>query len=64
LISIFIAEMVRTLSIKAEIETLRLTVSTLLEKIQDYPSLIADDACLDYAASLAEEQITPIEHAV
>ncbi len=34
--------------------------------LEDYPSLIADDiyACLDYAASLAEEQITPIEHAV
>lgn len=34
--------------------------------LEDYPSLkIADIyACLDYAASLAEEQITPIEHAV
>ena len=34
--------------------------------LEDYPSLTADDiyACLDYAASLAEEQITPIEHAV
>jgi uncharacterized protein (DUF433 family) len=36
------------------------------ELIEDYPSLIAKDiyACLDYAASLAEERITPIEHAV
>ena len=34
--------------------------------LEDYPSLQADDiyACLDYAASLAEEQITPIEHIV
>ena len=34
--------------------------------IEDYPSLKADDiyACLDYAASLAEEQITPIEYVV
>ena len=34
--------------------------------LEDYPSLKTDDiyACLDYAASLAEEQITPIEHAV
>jgi uncharacterized protein (DUF433 family) len=31
--------------------------------LEDYPSLIIMDiyACLDYAASLAEEQITPIE---
>ena len=30
--------------------------------LQEYPSLIREDilACLDYAASLAEEQITPI----
>jgi uncharacterized protein (DUF433 family) len=30
---------------------------------QDYPSLKREDilACLDYAASLAEEQVTPIE---
>ena len=36
------------------------------ELIEDYPSLKTKDiyACLDYAASLAEEQITPIEHAV
>lgn len=36
------------------------------ELIRDYPTLTADDiyACLDYAASLAEEQITPIEYAV
>jgi len=34
--------------------------------LEDYPSLKTQDiyACLDYAASLAEEQITPIEHAV
>ena len=33
------------------------------ELLEDYPSLKAEDiyACLDYAASLAEEQITPIE---
>jgi uncharacterized protein (DUF433 family) len=31
--------------------------------LEDYPSLKAEDiyACLDYAASLAEEQITPID---
>ena len=31
--------------------------------LQDYPSLTREDilACLDYAASLAEEQVTPIE---
>ncbi len=36
------------------------------ELLEDYPTLAADDiyACLDYAAWLAEEQITPIEHAV
>ncbi len=34
--------------------------------IEDYPSLKTEDiyACLDYAASLAEEQITPIEYVV
>lgn len=33
------------------------------ELIEDYPSLEREDifACLNYAASLAEEQITPIE---
>jgi len=33
------------------------------ELLEDYPSLKIEDiyACLDYAASLAEEQITPIE---
>lgn len=33
------------------------------ELLSDYPSLSTEDiyACLDYAASLAEEQITPIE---
>lgn len=32
--------------------------------LRDYPSLKIEDiyACLDYAASLAEEQITPIEN--
>ncbi|MCA1795452.1 MAG: DUF433 domain-containing protein [Desulfobacteraceae bacterium] len=36
------------------------------ELLEDYPSLTQDDvyACLDYAATLAEEQITPIEHAI
>lgn len=36
------------------------------ELIEDYPTLKKDDiyACLDYAATLAEEQITPIEHAI
>jgi len=36
------------------------------ELLVDYPSLTAEDiyACLDYAASLAEEQITPIDYAV
>jgi uncharacterized protein (DUF433 family) len=33
------------------------------ELLDDYPSLTREDvlACLDYAASLAEEQVTPIE---
>jgi uncharacterized protein (DUF433 family) len=33
------------------------------EILEDYPSLIAEDiqACLEYAASLAEEQLTPVE---
>ena len=33
------------------------------ELLEDYPSLKIEDifACLDYAASLAEEQITPID---
>jgi len=33
------------------------------ELLEDYPSINRGDiyACLDYAASLAEEQITPIE---
>ncbi len=32
------------------------------ELLQEYPSLTREDslACLDYAASLAEEQVTPI----
>ena len=36
---------------------------TIEELLEDYPSLIADDifACLDYAASLAEEQMTPLD---
>jgi len=35
---------------------------TIEELLKEYPSLTRDDvlACLDYAASLAEEQITPI----
>jgi len=34
--------------------------------LEDYSSLKTQDiyACLDYAAALAEEQITPIEYAV
>jgi len=33
------------------------------ELLKEYPSIKLEDihACLDYAASLAEEQITPIE---
>lgn len=36
---------------------------TIEDLLQEYPSLERTDilACLDYAASLAEEQITPIE---
>lgn len=36
---------------------------TVDELLAEYPSLSREDvmACLDYAASLAEEQITPIE---
>lgn len=35
---------------------------TIEELLEEYPSLERDDifACLDYAASLAEEQITPV----
>ena len=35
---------------------------TIEDLLAEYPSLERDDilACLDYAASLAEEQITPI----
>ncbi|MEA2032259.1 MAG: DUF433 domain-containing protein [Euryarchaeota archaeon] len=36
---------------------------TIEELLEDYPSLERRDilACLDYAAALAEEQVTPIE---
>lgn len=36
---------------------------TIDELLEEYPSLERQDilACLDYVASLAEEQITPIE---
>jgi len=36
---------------------------TVEELMEEYPSLEREDilACLDYVASLAEEQITPIE---
>ena len=36
---------------------------TIEELIQDYPSLKREDilACLNYAASLAEEEITPLD---
>ncbi len=35
---------------------------TIEELLKEYPSLTREDilACLDYAASLAEEQVTPI----
>ena len=35
---------------------------TIEELLKEYPSLKREDilACLDYAASLAEEQVTPI----
>ena len=36
---------------------------TIEELLDEYPSLEREDilACLDYAATLAEEQVTPIE---
>lgn len=36
---------------------------TIEELLEEYPSLQREDilACLDYAATLAEEQVTPIE---
>ena len=36
---------------------------TIEELLEDYPSLEREDifACLDYAAALAEEQVTPIQ---
>ena len=36
---------------------------TIEELLEEYPSLEREDilACLDYAASLAEEQLAPIE---
>jgi uncharacterized protein (DUF433 family) len=36
---------------------------TIEELLEEYPSLEREDilACLDYAATLAEEQVTPIE---
>ncbi len=36
---------------------------TIEELLEDYPSLERGDifACLDYAAALAEEQVTPIQ---
>ena len=39
---------------------------TIDELLEEYPSITKDDilACLDYAAFLTEEQITPIENAV
>lgn len=35
---------------------------TIEDLLKEYPSVTRDDvlACLDYAASLAEEQVTPI----
>jgi uncharacterized protein (DUF433 family) len=37
---------------------------TIDDLLREYPSLQREDvlACLDYAASLAEEQIGPIDH--
>jgi uncharacterized protein (DUF433 family) len=36
---------------------------TIEALLQEYPSVTREDifACLDYAASLAEEQVTPLE---
>jgi len=36
---------------------------TIEELLQEYPSVTREDilACFDYAASLAEEQVTPLE---
>ena len=36
---------------------------TIEDLLQEYPFLTRDDilACFDYAASLAEEQVTPLE---
>ena len=36
---------------------------TIEDLLQEYPSLTREDilACFDYAASLAEEQVTPLE---
>lgn len=36
---------------------------TIEELIKEYPSISKEDilACLDYAAALAEEQVTPLE---
>ena len=38
---------------------------TIEELLKEYPSLTKEDilACLDYAAALAEEQVTPLEAA-
>ena len=37
---------------------------TIEELLEEYPSLTREDilACLDYAASLAEEQVTPVRY--
>jgi uncharacterized protein (DUF433 family) len=36
---------------------------TVEDRVADYPSLTREDimACLDYAAELAEEQVTPLQ---
>lgn len=36
---------------------------TVADLLEEYPSLAQEDilACLDYAAALAEEQVTPLE---
>ncbi len=37
---------------------------TIDDLLVDYPSLVRQDvlACLEYAAALAEEHVTPVEH--
>jgi len=41
------------------------SVDQLLEEFEEFPSLKRDDvlACLEYAAALAQEEVTPIDAA-